>query len=143
MCPSDDIGFLLKLINECIEKNANQALKPFDLTLSQARILFYLHDHQDATTSQKDLEEFFEVSHPTIIGILNRLEGKGFIRSEHCSKDKRVKSIFLTDKGGKVFCSMDHFRKNNEENMLQDLTDNQIKELKSLLKIVYKNIQES
>ena len=141
MCPSDDIGFLLKLINECIEKNANQALKPFDLTLSQARILFYLHDHPETLTSQKDLEDFFEVTHPTIIGILNRLEGKGFIWSEHSSTDKRVKNIFLTDKGDNVFVSMDHFRKTNEENMLQDLTDKQIKEFKTLLKIVYKNIQ--
>jgi len=142
MRQSDDIGFSIKLINECIEKKANHTLKEFDLTLSQARILFYLHDTKDPTTSQKDLEDFFEVTHPTIIGILNRLEGKGFIRSEHNSKDKRVKNIFLTDKGGKVFCSMDHFRKTTEQNMLQDLTNDQIKELKLLLKIVNKNIQE-
>jgi len=142
MCQSDDIGFFIKLIHECIEKKANHTLKAFDLTLSQARILFYLHDHQDAQTSQKDLEDFFEVTHPTIIGILNRLERKGFIRSESNSKDKRVKNIFLTDQGGQIFCSMDHFRETTEENMLRDLTNDQIKELQSTLKTVYKNIQE-
>jgi len=138
----DDIGFIIKLINECIEKKANQTLKQFDLTLSQARILFYLHDHNEATTSQKDLEDFFEVTHPTIIGILNRLEGKCFIRSETNSKDKRVKNIFLTDKGINLFCSMDHFRKTIEQKMIQDLTSDQIRELHASLKTVYKNIQE-
>jgi len=138
----DEIGFFIKLINDCIEKKANQTLKQFDLTLSQARILFYLHDHKETTTSQKDLEEFFEVTHPTIIGILNRLERKEFIRSEMNSKDKRVKNIFLADKGGKVFCSMEHFKKSTEQKMLQNLTSDQTEELQSLLKIVYKNIQE-
>lgn len=142
MGQSNDIGFFIKLINECIGKKANQTLKPFDLTLSQARILFYLHDHKDAATSQKDLEVFFEVTHPTIIGIINRLEKKDFIRCITNSKDKRVKNIFLTDKGVNVFCSMDHFRKKTEQKMMQDLTSDQIRELQSLLKIVYKNIQE-
>jgi DNA-binding MarR family transcriptional regulator len=141
MCNDDDIGFLIKLINECIVKKANQNLKPYDLTLSQARILFYLQDHPDKITSQKDLEEFFEVSHPTIIGILNRLERKCFIWSEFDLKDKRVKNVFLTETGAALVHSMDNYKKINDQKMLQDLTKDQVKTLQTLLKTVYHNVQ--
>jgi|ADurb_H2B_03_Slu_FD_contig_123_136_length_2301_multi_4_in_0_out_2_1 DNA-binding MarR family transcriptional regulator len=139
---TDDIGFLIKLINESIVKKANQNLKPFDLTLSQARILFYLRDHPETTTSQKDLEEHFEVSHPTIIGILSRLEKKDFIWSEFDRQDKRVKNIFLTDTGLALVSSMDDNKRSNDQQMLKHLTPAQISELQSLLKIVYQNAQQ-
>ncbi|WP_187389059.1 MarR family winged helix-turn-helix transcriptional regulator [Acetobacterium tundrae] len=142
MQQNDEIGFFIKLISECLQKKANQTLKEFDLTLSQARILFYLHDRNETQTSLKDLEDFFEVTHPTIIGILNRLEGKDFVRNEHNSKDKRLKTIFLTEKGINLFFTMDHFRKTTERKMMQGLTSDQITELQSLLTTVYKNIQE-
>lgn len=139
---NDDIGFLIKRISDCIQKTANQHLKQFDLTLSQARILLYLRGRKGIKTSQKDIEDDFQVTHPTVIGILNRLEGKGFVKSEIDSEDKRVKNIYLTEKVTAVYSAMDDFEKTTEERLLQGLTNGRIQELRLLLKSVYKNIQD-
>ncbi|KAF1084998.1 Transcriptional regulator SlyA [Sporotomaculum syntrophicum] len=138
----DDIFPLVKLISDCIEKEANQHLKQYNLTLSQARILIYLRERMGEKTSQKDIEDYFEVTHPTVIGILKRLESKGLITSEFDSKDKRIKNIYLTENEASIYKAMDDFRKTTEQKLLQGLTEVQIQELKSLLKSVYANIQE-
>ena len=69
MHQNDDIGFLIKIIAECFDKMANQNLKQFDLTLSQGRILKYMSERIGEKTSQKDIEDYFDVTHPTVIGI--------------------------------------------------------------------------
>ena len=47
---------------------------------------------------QRDIEEHFHISNPTVTGILNRLEQKGFIERKLNQKDKRVRAIVLTQK---------------------------------------------
>jgi len=138
----DDIFPWIKIISDCVEKAANQHLKQLNLTLSQARILLYLRERKGEKTSQKDIEDYFEVTHPTVIGILKRLESKGFISSEFDSEDKRVKNVYLTENEASIYDEMDDFKKTTEQKLLQGLTDVQIQELKSLLKSVYKNIQD-
>lgn len=144
MDQKNDVGFLLKHITECIEKTANQYLKQYDLTLSQIRILFFLQERKGIKTSQKNIEDYLNVTHPTVIGILKRLESKGFIESEHNFKDKRVKSVYLKlEKEASVYCVTDGFKKTIEQKLLRGLTDDQIKELQSLLNLVYRNFQAS
>ena len=139
---SDDIGLLIKIITECIDRIANQNLKQFDLTLSQGRILLYLRERIGIKTSQKDIEDYFDVTHPTVIGILDRLESKGFIGSEFDSEDRRVKNVHLIpEKEISVYYAMDDFKKTLEQKLLRGLTDVQIKELQSLLKLILNNLQ--
>ncbi|HWP95640.1 MAG TPA: MarR family transcriptional regulator [Syntrophomonadaceae bacterium] len=138
----DDIFPWIKIISDCVEKAANQHFKQLNLTLSQARILIYLRERKGEKTSQKDIEDYFEVTHPTVSGILKRLENKGFITSEFDSEDKRVKIIYLTENDAAIYNGMDDFKKTTEQKLLQGLTDVQIQELKSLLKSVYENIQD-
>ncbi|MBN7773591.1 MarR family winged helix-turn-helix transcriptional regulator [Clostridium aminobutyricum] len=143
MHQNEDIGFLVKIITECIDKMANQHLKQFDLTLSQGRILQYLRERIGEKTSQKDIENYFDVTHPTVIGILNRLERKGFIRSEFDSADKRVKNIYLIpEKEISVYYAMGDFKKIVDQKLSQGLTDVQMKELQSLLKMILNNLQD-
>jgi len=138
----DDIFPWVKLISDYIEKAANQHLKPFNLTLSQIRILNFLRERKGEKTSQKDIEDYFEVTHPTVIGILKRLERKGFVTSEFDSEDKRVKNIYLTENEDSVYNAMDDFKKTTEQKLLQGLTTVQIQEVRSLLKSFYENIQD-
>lgn len=78
---------ILYFINESME---------LDLTGSQMRVLFFLHQQKNFECSQKELEDYLNVSHPTINGILKRMEEKGFLSTEITKKDghlsKTVKS---------------------------------------------------
>ena len=52
----------------------NEGLKKYDLTKSQRDVLGYLHFTDKDPVIQKDIEEHFHISNPTVTGILNRLE---------------------------------------------------------------------
>lgn len=98
VCDNDEIGFYFSLIKKKMDKHMNEGLKKYDLTKSQRDVLGYLHFTDKEVVIQKDIEEHFHISNPTVTGILNRLEQKGFIERKHNPKDKRVRAIVLTQK---------------------------------------------
>lgn len=69
-----------------------------DLTRTQMEILMYLIKFKDKNVSGSDIEKFFNLKNPTVTGILNRLEDKGFITRAVSSRDARIKYIKATDK---------------------------------------------
>lgn len=87
-----------------IEKNMNKLLSTYDLTSSQAPILGYIYKAEEdkKEIQQKDIEEFFYLKNPTVTGILDRLEKKGFIKRKISKTDKRIKIVTLTDKSKKI-----------------------------------------
>ena len=63
---AESIGFLLARIHNNMDRQANNNLKSSGMTFSQMRILYYLLKHGEAPPSQKDIEDFLQVSHPTV-----------------------------------------------------------------------------
>ncbi|QQO08682.1 MarR family winged helix-turn-helix transcriptional regulator [Breznakiella homolactica] len=140
MTKSEDIGFQIKLINDLLTKKANQNLEKYGLTISQFQVLHFLHQRKRLKTSPKDLEVFFEVSSPTMSGILKRLETKGFVTTEFDNKDRRVKHVYLTTKERRLFYYMKSSRKDTENVITRGITEAEQEQLKSLLGRVYDNI---
>jgi MarR family multiple gene transcriptional regulator MgrA len=130
------------MIHDSIRKKANYELNNFDITLSQCRILDYLYERQNIKTSQKDIEEHYDVTHPTVIGILKRMKNKGFVITRSDDEDKRFNNICLTSKGETIHQKMSGFQNQMEQNLLKGLTDNQVQELKRYLKIISNNLQD-
>lgn len=98
MCDNNEIGFYFSLIKKKMDKHMNEGLKKYDLTKSQQDVLGYLHFTDKDPVIQRDIEEHFHISNPTVTGILNCLEQKGFIERKLNQKDKRVRAIVLTQK---------------------------------------------
>lgn len=138
---NDDIGFLIKRIHDGIYKKANLHLKQQHLTLTQTRVLSYLLEHQDEKTSQKDIEEHFAVAHPTVVGILKRLECKGFITCGF-EKGSRLKYVYLTKPPEALTGDAGENPLAFEEELYKGLSNEQIEELRRLLGQIYQNIKD-
>ena len=67
------IGCLLKMITDKIKIQADANLAQHDLTLTQSRVLGYLA-RNGGTATQKEIEGFLQVSHPTVAGVIGRME---------------------------------------------------------------------
>ena len=76
----------------------NSALASMDLTSAQGHIMGYLARRPQPPCS-RDIEETFHLSHPTVSGLLSRLEKKGFIELRPDSADRRCKRIYMLPKG--------------------------------------------
>jgi DNA-binding MarR family transcriptional regulator len=82
-----------------MEKIANNTLRDMDLTSAQSNLLFILANADSGTYSMKELEKLLHVSQATTVGIVKRLEQKGYVEGFADSKDKRVKNARITTTG--------------------------------------------
>jgi DNA-binding MarR family transcriptional regulator len=81
-----------------MEQSVGEALAQMELTASQGHIMGFLC-RQSTPPCARDIEAFFRLSHPTVSGILTRLEKKGFIVLRPDQADRRCKRIHVLPKG--------------------------------------------
>ena len=139
------LGPLIKKIHWRIDKRINETLKELDLTTAQSSVLRYL-DHaekQCIAVSQKDIEKYLNASNPTISGILDRLEDKGFINRINDNHDARKKIITLTDKARKINQAIVEKLDIFDEEMLSCLDDKEREELFDYLERIIAHLKES
>ena len=103
----------------------------------------FIYRKENFTTTQKDLEIFLDVSHPTINGILKRLEEKKFITTEMTKKDGHLsKTVRLTKKGENVLIESEKEKNLHEEALSAYLTKDEQNKLIELLLKVQKSASE-
>ncbi len=88
-----------RLVNE-FNRERNRRMSHYNLTSSQVDVLIILLRAGEGEevypgTVQRELK----LSCPTVNGLLNRLEQKGFLYLENSARDRRKKRIVLTEKG--------------------------------------------
>ena len=93
----NDVGYLIKRINDKLKVRADAELKQYHLTISQSRVLVYLRSRGGQAT-QKEIETFLDVAHPTIVGLVSRMEQNGYVTCWPC-EDGRNKYVKLTAAG--------------------------------------------
>ena len=81
------------------------------------------------------------VAHPTVVGIVSRLEKNGFLKCYVDEADKRNKIVCLTEKAIDVGEQMNAEIEMNEKMLLNNLSDDDINSLRRILKTIYKNLE--
>ena len=132
----------MKMIDDCIKRKANADLEQMDLTIAQHHTLVYLVHQPEHTAELKQIEREFKVSQPTVAGIAQRLEAKGYVESMQHPTDKRVKMIRLTPQGEELCRRSWEKMKERGKHMTAGLSQEELEELDRLLDIVYRNIED-
>lgn len=138
-----DCGIMLKQINDIMEKHANNALREQEITLTQAGMLIELNRRGDNAVSFKELEKIFGVSQPTIVGILKRLEQKGFVRTINDKDDRRIKKACLTEEGRKKCDTGYSYMAEAENFLLGSLSSEEKDEFARLLNKIRNSMNEN
>lgn len=133
-------GYLLKVINDKLKAKADADFKKHNITLTQSRVLAFL-EAKDGKATQKEIEDFLEVSHPTVVGIVSRLEKTGFIRTYPDTEDKRNKIVEATEEVKALGREMKRKVAEHEEKLLAGLSKEQRKELNEMLIVIYNNLE--
>ena len=140
MHPSRHIGAKLKTLSSTLTQEANRRTAEVDLTGSQAFFLGYLIRNGDHPIYPKDLERDFDFSHPTVSGILRRMEKKGFVTFRPGKTDKRCKQILITEQGLNAHAAVIRNLDEIEEHTLRGLSEAEIHEFHRLLDTAMKNL---
>lgn len=90
-------GHLARVLHACTDQTMTAALAQMELTAAQSHILCYI-TYRKSPPCARDIEEAFQLSHPTVSGILSRLEQKEFIEMRPDALDRRCKRIYIREK---------------------------------------------
>ncbi len=93
----NDCGHRIKVLHVLANQRMGQIVAALDLTPAQAILLHFFTQNPGARS--RDAEIYLSLTHPTVCGILSRLEEKGFLRAQADSQDRRCKRSFPTPQG--------------------------------------------
>lgn len=133
----------VRRISNAILKVRNKRLSDFDITAAQSDIvLFLIRNYKDKDEiNQLDIQKYLQLSNPTVSGLLNRLEDKGFITRTPSIKDARYNCVLPTAKALEQRAAMLEHMYYCENAMLTGLTESEKDELARLLGKVLENVE--
>ena len=93
----ENYSIAIRLLNIQNDKIANAMLAPYGLSHAQFKVLNLLFARPAFSLRQVDIEDFFQISNPTVTGILRSLEKKELIERKTNPDDSRSKLIGTTE----------------------------------------------
>lgn len=137
------LGGYFRAISNALGNNMQRNLDELGLTATQNMFLHHLWYRQEKLglpTYAKDLEDFFDIKHPTVSGILQRMEAGGFVEFRPSRKDRRCKIIGLTEKSMDAVSDAIQKIEETEAMLVRGMTDAEAAELRRLLQLVANNL---
>ncbi len=125
-------GHMVRVLHCGISRTVNGALAEMELTSAQGRILGFLARREQAPCP-RDIEEEFHLSHPTVSGLLARLERKDFIEFRPDETDRRCKRVYMRPKGLECNERIYHVILENERRVVAGFTPQEREQFADLL----------
>lgn len=132
------IAALIKTASIEFDKMANPILADYDLTASQCRVLKFLYMQQTQSARIVDIERECVITHPTVLGLLDSLEKKGFVLRTVNPEDARSKLISLTPKAKDIQAELEAVVAKIDHAWVKNLSEQERKELQKLLQKLLK-----
>ena len=132
-------GHYLRILHGCTDQFLSAAVTQMDLTPVQSRVVGYL-DHRSEPPCAKDVEEEFQLSHPTVSGILSRLEKKAFVEFRPDPADRRCKRIYVLEKGWEHIGQIHRIINENEDRIVDGFTEEEKQQFAAFLERAIRNM---
>ena len=140
---SKSIGSLIKILSETMGQRVNRDCREFNLTMQQMKILYFLKGREGRQeTSQKDIQDYMRIAHPTVVSILRLMESKGFIEISVSERDKRMKIVTLTGQEESFVQEVIKGGQEMERRLVKGFTAEEQETLRNYLQRMYENVTE-
>lgn len=130
----DKAAILIKKASLEFDKIINRELEEYGLTHAQYRVMKCLYRRSEQGIRLVDLENFFSMSHPTAIGILQNLEKKGLVQYRDNPHHARSRFIEPTEEAFRLRPALDSVGERLECELTQNLSEQERLELVRLLR---------
>ena len=109
----------------------------------QARILGFVKKNDELIRDvyQKDIEAEFKIRRSSVTSVLNTMEKNGYVIRQAVLSDARLKKLVLTDKAQHVGRAHHRSIVNFEKKLVDNMSREEIRTLKSLLGKVLDNLE--
>ena len=131
-----DIG----MIARALDSISNIEFKEVDLTRGQ--YLYLVRICENPGIIQEKLAEMIKVDRTTTARAIKRLEEKGMVQSAADQTNKKIKKLYPTDKGKKIYPFIIREHHYSNQVALKGLTSAEVEQLQRMLKKVRQNVSE-
>ncbi|VDG20264.1 MarR family winged helix-turn-helix transcriptional regulator [Lactiplantibacillus mudanjiangensis] len=136
----------LKQLAGIVQRQLSTGLKELEIPLigNQIAILVQLAQFPAATITQKQLERTFQLSHPTMRGLIQSLVKLHFIETQPMAQDQRQIALVLTPAG--IAFLVDHADKlrglvdDTEDQLAATLRPDEQQQLKHLMALLLESV---
>lgn len=91
------LGFRLRQASVAMYRDFIATLAPFDVTQKQTATLWLINANPGV--SQASLAASLDMDRATMMGLIDRLEGRGFVIRKRSTSDRRRQRLYLTPAG--------------------------------------------
>ena len=137
----DEINHLLRMISHKIRAKGDAGLKERGLTFAQLQLLITLH-RNGGEMSQRELEKQLSVSHPTVVGLVQRLEKNGYVETWTDETDKRIKHVKQSGKALELKEEMRKRWRDMTERMFRNISEQEKEELYRMLNVISDDLND-
>lgn len=122
------ISWYFKVINNLIRYQLDNSLKDEDLTKVQYEVLLYVDNctRRDSRVIQRDLENHFHISNPSVSNMISRLESKELIERISEGEDRRKRYLVLTPKADRLLNETYQSLRDFEAQMLEGFSPEEL-----------------
>lgn len=113
------IMLALRKMMQQMDHHSRRLNKCYGLTVPQIICLYEIYEKGIMTLSVLSKRVYLSTS--TLVGVIDRLEEKGFVNRARDSKDRRIIFIDITEKGKEFVCSSPYLLHNRLNESLQTL----------------------
>ncbi|KTD03115.1 MarR family winged helix-turn-helix transcriptional regulator [Legionella feeleii] len=113
------IMLALRKVMQQMDHHSRRLNKCYGLTVPQIICLYEIYETGIMTLSVLSKRVYLSTS--TLVGVIDRLEEKGFVNRTRDSKDRRIIFIDITNKGKEFVCSSPYLLHNRLNENLQTL----------------------
>ncbi len=132
---------MLRYIYNQMERSRNLDFSKLGITSSQASVMLFLFKNRSQQLTQQDVQASMLLSHPTITGLMQRLEVKEFIKRINNPLDGRCKFIALTEKGEEIEKALKKNTREMESKALDGITADELVVLDRCLRTIADNLK--
>jgi MarR family transcriptional regulator, transcriptional regulator for hemolysin len=108
------------------------------MTLPRARVFFTLNKKDGI--NQRELADRLDLETPTLVRILDTMEGQGFVERRVAGSDRRAKEIYMTEAGRKVAGEVESLAAGIRASVLAGISESDLKTTLNVIRAMQANL---
>ncbi|OWV95331.1 MarR family transcriptional regulator [Rhizobium sp. R72] len=129
----------LAAFNRKLRAVFDKIVRERNMTLPRARVFFTLNKKDGI--NQRELADRLELETPTLVRILDAMEGQGFVQRRVAGSDRRAKEIYITETGKVVAGEIDDIAVKVRAQVIAGIPENDLKTTLDVIRAMQANLQ--
>ena len=121
----DQFPFAVARVTRRWSKLLDERLKELGVTQARWTTMVYLQKGGEGLT-QRELANLMAIENPTLVRLLDSLEGQNLIERRPCQKDRRARRLHLTPSGEAFMDDLNSRADTLREEMLEGVSDDDL-----------------